>query len=234
MLTVRPPHGQSRTFWCSDTSVSVWPWPAALFCQSLVHQTLWLSWSQLKETARWLGTRRRMPTATRPLSTKATAPRRPATPPATTAPTTACVATRTWCPCPPSTGLAAARKGRSSTIPPVSDTSPQHFESFCSGCDHDMLTCASHVSFSALLSRGGVGLRGEHWHSGDNVDGLPGGTAVRDSSHSRLTGHPVQRHSAGVRPLWPPLRQSVQRAGDALQWNQWMQPWMQGSHQKHW
>lgn len=60
-----------------------------------------------------------MLTAMRPSSRAVAAARRPATPPATTAPPTAGVATHTWCLCSHLTGLAGVLKDRFSTIPPV-------------------------------------------------------------------------------------------------------------------
>lgn len=63
-----------------------------------------------------------MLTAMRPSSREVTAVRRPATPPATTAPTTASVATHTWCLCLHLTRQAGVLMDRFSTIQPVRST----------------------------------------------------------------------------------------------------------------
>lgn len=70
-----------------------------------------------------------MLTATRPSSKDLTVVMRPAaTPPATTVPTSASVATHMWCLCSRLTRLAPVPKERFSTIPPVSSSRFRRFE----------------------------------------------------------------------------------------------------------
>lgn len=72
------------------------------------------------ETALWRGTEYLMQTNMKPSLRQVMVARKTATPPATTAPTNACVATRTWCLCWRSMKLGAALMERLSTIPQVS------------------------------------------------------------------------------------------------------------------
>lgn len=182
--------------WKHHQFVIVTKVPVVLCFQSPAHQSTWLSWSRhWRETVRWHGTRCLMLTATRPSSNEGTVlTRRAATPPATTVPTGASVATRMWCLCLRSTRPAAVPKEKFSTIPPV--RSSRFWRFFYILCHNETFfplafTRLLPVVFSALLSRGCIHLRGKHRHSRDHMGGLAGGRTVRDSGCRQFRSHPV-------------------------------------------
>lgn len=158
-----------------------------VFVQTLALQAHYSWWSHLKETALLNGERFFTLTVTRPSLREAMVLKRPATPPETTAHTTASAATPTWCPCLRWTRLAAAVKERFPTIPPVSRRNDPYFSSV-SGLDAGIL----HLHpFSAVLSRGCGCVCCQHRHAGDHLDGFPWGRAVPDPGCGRPRRHPL-------------------------------------------